>query len=246
METHQKDLPKKKSVLLFSGGMDSLMYDFLLQPDILLFIVHGNHYEKMEIESIRELTAKGIINPKKVVFDSFSLRDYERDDYIIPNRNLYLITRATHYGETIYVGTVKGDRTLDKSLEFFKKCEDMFDYLFQDQHWCEERRFSIGAPYKIYTKSELVKIYIEKGGKAEHLLVSKSCYEGTNCGCCKPCVRKFIALEYNGISTVGYFISDPRQTDWLLELKDKIVHGQYRGEQEDKEIASVMKWKYES
>ena len=244
METTHKDKPKKKSILLFSGGMDSLMYNYLLNPDILYYVKHGNRYEQMELDCIQELIDKGIIDKNKVMFDELPLDKYERDDFIIPNRNLYLITKATHLGETIYLGSVKGDRTLDKSIDFFKKCEGMFNYLWQEQHWCEKRQFNICAPFKHLTKAELVDFFLSKGGKAEHLFVSKSCYNGDNCGECKPCVRKYIALEYNDISTKGYFKHNPNKVKWLLELKDKIVIGEYRGIDEDKEISKVMKWKF--
>ena len=38
MITKGKEQVREKSVLLYSGGMDSLMIDYLLKPDVLLNI----------------------------------------------------------------------------------------------------------------------------------------------------------------------------------------------------------------
>ena len=46
--TKGKEIVKDKSVLLFSGGMDSVMFDLLLDPDILLYAPTGSNYESIE------------------------------------------------------------------------------------------------------------------------------------------------------------------------------------------------------
>jgi len=242
MITKAKDKPKGKSVLLFSGGMDSLIMNYLLKPDVLLVIPHGNKYEKQEMECIKRLINKKIIDKKKVVFDkSLQLGQFERDDAIIPNRNLYFITLATHYGETIYLGSVYGDRSLDKSKVFFKKCENMFNFLYMEQHWCKGRTFSISAPFKNLTKTELIDEYIYNGGSRDALLESYSCYAGNNkpCGVCKPCFRKWVSLKNNNINTDKYFKQDPWKASWLKVLLPLIKKNKYRG-REDNDIKKAL------
>jgi len=248
IETENKDKPKNKSVLLFSGGMDSLIMNHLLNPDILLVIPHGNSYQKEELDSIQKLIDKKHISLDKVIFDDrLRLDDFERDDAIIPNRNLYFITLATHYGETIYLGSVYGDRSLDKSKEFFKKCEDMFNYLYQEQHWCESRKFSISAPYKDKTKSQLVKEYLNSDGSIQALKDSYSCYEGSlkPCGKCKPCFRKWVSFQNNYILSDDYFQNNPSEAEWIPQILEKINSPEgYRGK-EDLEIKYALdknKW----
>ena len=46
MITDNKEQVRGKSVLLYSGGMDSLMIDFLLKPDVLLNISMNSNYDK--------------------------------------------------------------------------------------------------------------------------------------------------------------------------------------------------------
>lgn len=240
MITLEKDIPKNKSVLLFSGGMDSLVMNHLLKPDILLVIPHGNKYEKQEMDCIDKLSKKWKLENIKED-KSLYLESFERDDAIIPNRNLYFITLATHYGETIWLGSVYGDRSLDKSVAFFKKCEDMFNYLFQEQHWCEGRTFSISAPYKDKTKTELVRLFLKEDGDPQMLLDSYSCYEGGEkpCGICKPCFRKWVSLKNNGIEMNDYFIQDPKSAPWLSQLIPSILKNEYRG-REDNDIKRAL------
>jgi len=242
IETKNKNEPTGKSVLLFSGGMDSLIMNYLLSPDILLVLPHGQKYERRELEAIERLVKKGFIDEKKLIYDNrFNFSSFERDDAIIPNRNLYFIGAATDYGENIYLGSVYGDRSLDKSKEFFTKCEDMFNYLFQSQHWCNERKFTISAPFKEYTKTELVKEFLSKGGNDEMLKVSYSCYNqlALPCGKCKPCFRKWVSLENNLIKTDDYFLHKPQNVDWLDNLLPLIQKGEYRG-REDKDILRAL------
>lgn len=242
IETKSKDFPKKKSVLLFSGGMDSLIMNHLLKPDILLIIPHNNLYEKQEMNCINKLINKGYIDKREIIFDkSLQLGQFERDDAIIPNRNLYFITLATHYGETIYLGSVYGDRSLDKSIPFFKKCEDMFNFLFQNQHWCDKRKFKIGAPFKHLTKTQLVKKYLKRGGNPQQLLESYSCYDGEKkpCGWCKPCFRKWVSLKNNNIDTKEYFKNNPWEADWLKDILPLIKKNKWRGK-EDNDIKKAL------
>lgn len=51
MITDMREQVRGKSVLLYSGGMDSLMIDFLLEPDVLLNISMNSNYDKRERES---------------------------------------------------------------------------------------------------------------------------------------------------------------------------------------------------
>jgi len=238
-----KNKPTGKTVLLFSGGADSLIFNYLLNPDILLVLPHGNKYEREELSHIQNLIDKKIIDGKKVIFNrNLNIGDWERVDSIIPTRNLLFIDLATLYGETIYLGSVYGDRSSDKSVEFFKKCEDIFNYIYQESHWCVDRKFKIYSPFKEYTKTELVRLYLEKGGDPEHLLESYSCYEGSKPdGFCKACFRKWVSLENNNINTENYFVNNPWEAPWLDEILPKILNHEYRGREDDDIIQALKK-----
>ena len=235
MITKGKEQIRGKSVLLYSGGMDSLMIDYLLKPDVLLNISMNSNYDTRERESFPD---------KEIIFldDVIDLSRYERDDAIVPNRNAHLVLLASHYGETIWLGSVSGDRSFDKDQEFYMHMETLLNHMWQTQHWTEERRFEIYSPFKDRTKTDLVDEYLMKGGTEESLLKSYSCYEGEekHCGHCKACFRKWVALENNGIITgVEYWQKVPWEASWLDEVLLQIFNGGYRG-LEDKDIVDAL------
>jgi len=235
MITKGKEQVRGKSVLLYSGGMDSLMIDYLLKPDVLLNISMNSVYDKRERESFPD---KEIVYLDNVI----DLGRYERDDAIIPNRNAHLVLLASHYGETIWLGSVSGDRSFDKDQEFYMHMEILLNHMWQSQHWTEERRFEIYSPFKDRTKTDLVEEYLIKGGTEESLLKSYSCYKGEekHCGHCKACFRKWVSLENNGIITgVEYWQKVPWEAPWLEEVMYQIYNGGYRGD-EDTDIIDAL------
>ena len=235
MITKGKEQVRGKSVLLYSGGMDSLMIDYLLKPDVLLNISMNSAYDARERESFPD--------GEYVFLDNvIDLGRYERDDAIIPNRNAHLVLLASHYGETIWLGSVSGDRSFDKDELFYSHMETLLNHMWQPQHWTKERRFTISSPFKDITKTRLVQEYLYSGGKSESLLKSYSCYEGEekHCGQCKACFRKWVALENNGIITgVEYWQKVPWEAPWLDEVLLQIFNGGYRG-LEDTDIIDAL------
>ena len=236
MITKGKEEVRGSTVLLYSGGMDSLMIDYLLKPDILLNISMNSAYDKRERESF--FPDKEIVYLDNVI----DLGRYERDDAIVPNRNAHLVLLASHYGETIWLGSVHGDRSFDKDEAFYGHMTTLLNHMWQSQHWTEERRFTVSSPFKDRTKTDLVEEYLMKGGSEEELLQSYSCYEGEekHCGHCKACFRKWVALENNGIMTgIAYWQKVPWVAPWLDEVLLQIFNGGYRG-LEDKDIVDAL------
>ena len=241
MITSGKEKIRGKSVLLYSGGMDSLIIDHLLKPDILLNISMNSAYDERERESFPESVYE---EGKEIIFlnDVINLRQYERDDAIIPNRNAHLVLLASHYGETIWLGSVYGDRSFDKDQAFYDYMALLLDHMWAEQHWTEERNFKISSPFKNKTKTQLVLEFLEMDGTEEDLLRSYSCYEGDekHCGHCKACFRKWVALENNAIITSdGYFKENPWDAPWLDEVLLQIFNGGYRG-REDQDIVDAL------
>jgi 7-cyano-7-deazaguanine synthase in queuosine biosynthesis len=235
MITKGKEQVRGKSVLLYSGGMDSLIINYLMKPDVLLNISMNSAYDARERESFPD--------GEYVFLDNvIDLGRYERDDAIIPNRNAHLVLLASHYGETIWLGSVSGDRSFDKDELFYSHMETLLNHMWQSQHWTEERRFTISSPFKDITKTRLVQEYLYSGGKSESLLKSYSCYEGEelHCGHCKACFRKWVALENNGLITgVEYWQKVPWEAPWLDEVLLQIFNGGYRG-LEDTDIIDAL------
>ena len=239
MITKGKEQVRGKSVLLFSGGQDSLIINYLMKPDVLLNISMNSNYDKTERNTFDSI---GIDQSKLVNLDDvIDLGIFERDDAIIPNRNAHLTLLASHFGETIWLGSVHGDRSFDKDEKFYTRMEDLLNHMWQAQHWTEERRFTISSPFKDRTKTDLVNEYLTFGGNQLYLLTSYSCYEGEeqHCGQCKACFRKWVSLENNGIDTEGYWKKNPWDSSWLEDVLASIYNGGYRGK-EDTDIINAL------
>jgi len=232
-----------KKVLLFSGGLDSFIISQLEKPDVLLHVTMGSVYTEVERNRLDVLVEKGYINNDQIVIsNNIDLQEFEREDAIIPNRNIYLITLASHHGNTILFGSINGDRSCDKDEPFYEKMTNLLDHVWQAQHWTKERKFSITAPYKDKTKTEIVKMYLDAGLPSEALFDSYSCYSGkeTHCGSCKPCFRKWVALVNNELSIPkGYFLEDPSDSPHIKNNLEAIKLGTYRGA-EDSEILRAL------
>ncbi len=229
-----------KTVLLFSGGLDSLLIAHLMKPDVLLRVQYGSAYESQEDAALAELQRKNLL-PEKAAITTQSmqfLRYHEREgDAIIPLRNLFFVSLAALYGETVILGAMKYDaKLLDKSGPFFDMSSKLLTYLFSPQPWCEGKTVRVVAPFDSYTKGDLVRAFLNstdvpltRAEKEETLLTSFSCHTpgqgGKPCGQCKPCLRKWLALEMNGVRIPdGYFETNP----WESPMAKGILDGTYQ------------------
>lgn len=223
-----------KKVLLYSGGMDSWLISKIWNPDIKLYIDINSSYSKEEIKRL----------PKDVVLENLDLSKWEREDKIIPLRNLFFAMIGSFYGDEICLGATAGDRVLDKSPEFAKMSSQLLSFLYSKQHWTDERSIRINVDFKNNSKTMLVKKYKENGGDLDEAFnESFSCYcpddKGNECWNCKPCFRKWVAFKNNGYNCpkefedkVVYYIEK--------EILPLIVSGNYGRAQEEQEILNAL------
>lgn len=224
-----------KTVLLYSGGLDSYCAAVILQPDILLAVDTGTAYGAVELERMQ--TPPGQEERLHVVsFDS--LAQWERStDLILPARNAYLTLLAANYGDTIYLGATAGDRVTDKNQGFADRMNELFQHLYQPQWWLPEgRKVQVELPLKHLSKREIVAHALEAGATRQDLVNRTfSCYfpttDGQPCAECKPCIRRFIALLVNDC------IPDVDCSEGLAEYVATIRDGRWdRGDQEAADV----------
>lgn len=232
-----------QKILLYSGGMDSWLIDKIWKPDRRIYVDMHTRYSKQEIASIKQRR-----NDVEII--DFPLGQWEREDKIIPLRNLYLpmvICNITGNEDVdICLGATAGDRVLDKSKEYVEKATDLLNYLYQPQWWIPEgKKVRVNIDFKDYTKEDLLKVYLDQGGDLDTAFKeSFSCYEpdedGNVCYQCKPCFRKFTAFE-----TMGYEF--PKEVLQKVipyintEIVPQIKNNTYgRGEKEEQAILDVV------
>ncbi len=200
-----------KTIALFSAGMDSLIMKMILNiPDEnCLFVDMGtaeNEIEKQYITQYFPLVQKTFL----------PLCQHELPNKIIPFRNNLLALIAANYGADIYFAFTAGDTTRDKDYVFKAQMEGILNYFAQAEDKVKiPGPFAIHMPFKHLTKTQMVAEYIKKGHDPYVLLTqSCSCYEGSGvmgCGKCRSCLRKFIALELNSVSTYDFFKEPPNK-----------------------------------
>ena len=192
----------EKKVLLFSGGFDSTLQEFLLKPDILLYVDMHTPYSELEKEYLKTL-------PKyytdKLIIKDLPLGEYERENMYLPYRNLILGTIAMEYGQHIYFGFNAMDDAPDKDEIFLKRLNSLFKHLNKnciwDMNW-ENRHFGFYAPFKNMTKTQMVHKCLQEGMDPNIIKHIRSCYSGTStigCGDCNVCVARAVALLNNGL-----------------------------------------------
>ena len=192
---------KDKVVLLYSGGVDSWLISKIIKPDIKLFFNLNTPSCKGEIKRLS----------KDVIIDNtlsgFSTLE-NKNNFIVPLRNMYFIARAAEYGNHIILGTNKTDIHNDKLQPFADKMEDILNYYYGDSldGFCEKKNIKVDFSFKKYNRAELCKLYLDNGGTVEEALEqSFSCYtpiekdrEIKECHNCRPCFRKMMGFYVNG------------------------------------------------
>lgn len=198
----------EKKVLLFSGGFDSMLQEFLLKPDILLYVNMKTSYSDVEIKALKKL-------PKhyqdRLIIKELPLGEYERENKYLPYRNLILGTIAMEYGQHVYFGFNASDWAPDKDERFLRRTTTLFRHLNKncigDMGW-DNKNFSFEAPFKDLTKAQMVKRCIDNGMDIDFIKSIRTCYDGVSekgCGKCAACYHKAIALILNHIPIKGVF-----------------------------------------
>ena len=245
---------KLTKVLLFSGGSDSVLISHLWEPDYLVYINLGGRYSEEEMNKLKNSSFAN--DPRLRIIDFPLLGKYEREsDAILPLRNLYLPMiicnefPVDEYGDLdICLGAIAGDRVLDKSPKFAEDASALLTYLYSPQHWIPEgRNVRVNIDFKKYSKKDMLKLYVDKGGDIDKLMHdSFSCYDpvdGEECWCrngiCKPCFRKYVAYKLNG----AHF--DPQIDVWVCEaikaeILPSIQAGTYGRADEEKDILEAL------
>lgn len=178
-----------KKVQLYSGGMDSFIISKLWKPDVKLYIDYCDAQNQQEKKYL----------PDDVIIKKIDLSRYIENDglHTIPLRNLIFAAIAVNYGDEILIGGLKTDLHYDKTEEFAEQATNLFNSVLNRER--SARTVRIVVPYRKYTKTELVEMYLRQGGTIEKLdRFSWSCHEPVNgkpCGKCQACKARQKAIN---------------------------------------------------
>ena len=121
---------------------------------------------------------------------------YEHESGIIPLRNAEMLLCAAQHGEQIYFGVIADEINSDKSPEFVEAIQSTMNISHRAQYWTHGKNYNIKTPFRNYTKSDLVRRFLDNGGNLNRLLTSVSCYDAGehHCGRCASCFKRWVAL----------------------------------------------------
>jgi len=211
----------RNRILLFSGGMDSLIAWYYLGKPDALYVNLGHRYNRKEEQACLRISLE---TGMKIFFDRrLSLADKEMRDANIPLRNLFLCMIASYYVDTdvseIYLITQKGEMGIpDRDMEFMRMASDLLSKL-------HNRCITVLTPFKEMYKSDMVNWYLENALPLEILNMTVGCFsdkEG-HCGDCGACFRKYVAYKVNGIDP-GYKLTDRIIQDYLERIEQYDEH----------------------
>lgn len=191
---------------MFSGGMDSLIGSLLVECNNLVYVRLGHRYQSMELRASSQLAS--VMDAKLTVLEGPDLGRFEEPSAYIPGRNLVLAYMGALTHDIVYMSLQKGERDLsDRSVEFCATTSKALGIAM-------DRPIEVQTPVADMYKDEMVGRYLELGYPISWLMRAWSCYDGIGkeCGQCKACVRRYLALMANGISCLNWFASDPRKS----------------------------------
>ena len=200
-----------KQLLLYSGGMDSIMSAYKHSDAHLIYVDYKGKYCKKEAKYIQE-AASTIGRSVTVIDKRLNLAGLESGEgAFLPNRNAFLILTAINcyanlefapeeHVQIILNATASGIHP-DKDEEFAERLVGLLNHMNRGGKDSPSREYSISLASRHLTKPESVAEYIANGGPVEGLLKSVSCYDKRHrqCGKCRSCVRKYISLLLNNI-----------------------------------------------
>lgn len=161
-------------VLLYSGGLDSYFAKNFLSKQKYefdcIYFNHGGRYCLNEIKRIKNLSFPVIIK------EDIKLKDIEKDDAYIPNRNILFTIMANSYGyEKVYIGGTKSDRIADN-------CKEIFDTLSTFLSMMNTKYFIATSPFWDIYKTDVIRWFLNQQNNdlnvvAKELLTNTfSCY----------------------------------------------------------------------
>lgn len=209
------------SVMLYSGGLDSLVtWRLLGQPKAVYFAI-GHRAQEREIEMIERTREK--FGGDITIDDRLNLADIEMPNGYIPYRNLFFIMMASYHSPDVVMAQI-AEWAPDKNPQFYQKTSDLLGDIttgaFQEM---ERKDVKVHAPFNKYTKTDLVTQYRLRGYDMQDITdYSISCYsgEGTNCGQCSACFSRYVAMENNGVSEEYQTIPDASKFSSKWDIKD--------------------------
>jgi 7-cyano-7-deazaguanine synthase in queuosine biosynthesis len=201
MEKQMTQSAPKRIVILYSGGLDSLImrhWAKVHEPDAEIILAHFDIGQPYSEKEFKALPAEVDIRKVDWLRSEADLKGKGNTtgNIYIPGRNMTLASLAAsiYVPDEIWMGALKGemhDKATDKNLEFRNRANYAFKYVFSPFEKLCRVSFPLGEAG--LTKLSATKWYLDNGGSIDAIVKSSSCLSGEpgNCGLCHVCVRRW-------------------------------------------------------
>lgn len=205
-----------KSIILLSGGLDSLVSCGLCSKDTELALTfdygqksadkeiktskriadyYGIKHKVIKLDFLKEITNTSLVSDEEIPTDG-DMNEQSAKSVWVPNRNALFLNIAASFCDSfgysqIVIGANKEEAQTfpDNTKEFIEKINKTFEYSTQVHPL-------VVAPLINFDKNDIVKKALDENIP---LKLVQSCYNNTDrhCGKCESCRRLKRALEYN-------------------------------------------------
>lgn len=223
-----------KEVLLFSGGMDSLVAWHYLKKPICHYYPFGHSSSKSH-KIVKKMGSKiSDLSDKLQYFRGIHMSAFG-GDYGLKPQSIYLILIATNFAEKIWF-PVCCDEGNEK--EIFKSVNQLLPLLY-------DKKIRVDSPFWNMTKPDLVGWYLKKKLLLDELRMTWSCMGSgeKHCGRCHSCFERWCALEYNGLSDFEEYVVDPWRSEFATLHEMKMERGEYSKRRTDQTMSVLKRFK---
>lgn len=209
-----------KSIILLSGGLDSLVSLGLgkdkYNVSLALTFDYGQKSAKQEIEAakkicdyygiehkimkldwLKNITHTALVSEKQVPI-GHALEDSEQSAKAVwvPNRNGLFLNIAASYADADDYDYILIGANKEEGQTFPDNTQEFIDRVNAEFEFSTRKKPKVVAPLINCDKNDIVKQALEKHVPLE---LTRSCYQNAekNCGICESCVRLKKALIYN-------------------------------------------------
>ncbi|MCM1265331.1 MAG: 7-cyano-7-deazaguanine synthase QueC [Candidatus Gastranaerophilales bacterium] len=209
---------KNKSIILLSGGLDSLVslgvaqneyniqlaltFDYgqkSLQQEVSASKEIAKYYniehKVIELPFLKEITKTALVSNENVPIENLGTTESAKAVWV-PNRNGLFLNIAASYADTYEYTHILFGANKEEGATFPDNTQEFIDGITESFKYSTMVQAKVVAPLINYDKNDIVRLALEQ---AVPLEMARSCYNNgeKNCGVCESCKRLKSALEHN-------------------------------------------------
>ena len=216
----------KKSIILLSGGLDSLValgaFKEEYNIDLAITFDYGQKSAAHEIEAskkiceyykiqhkiiklnwLKEITQSSLVSENNIPIENLGTEESAKSVWV-PNRNGLFLNIAACYADSYNYNCIIFGANKDEGQTFPDNTEDFRQKISKAFEYSTLVKPQVIAPLINYSKDDIVKLAINK---SVPLSLVRSCYNSDtiHCGICESCLHLKRALKKNNIQNCVKF-----------------------------------------